>query len=139
MPCMSDALTLHLMITCCLIGLVWTVQVAVYPLFDRVGGDAFAQWHACYTARIGAVVGPLMLAEVGSGAWLLWAGGLGAGFWTSLGLLALVWLSTAVVQVPLHNRLSLGFEATTHRRLVCTNWLRTAAWTLRGICLLFCL
>lgn len=139
MPCMPDAFTLHLMITCTLIGLVWTVQVAVYPLFDRVGTDAFPQWHAGYTARIGAVVGPLMLAEVGSGTWLLWAGRRGAGFSISLGLLALVWLSTALVQVPLHNRLALGFAATTHRRLVRTNWLRTAAWTLRGICLLFCL
>lgn len=136
---MPGIFTLHLMLTCALIGLVWTVQVAVYPLFDRVGSDGFARWHEHYTTRIGLVVGPLMLAELGTGAWLLWRGGRDTGVLISLALLAIVWLSTALIQVPLHNHLSLGFDAATHRRLVCTNWLRTAAWTLRGICLLFCL
>ena len=38
----------------------------------------------------------------------------------------------ALVQVPLHRRLQGGFDAAAHRRLVRTNWLRTAAWTLRA-------
>lgn len=138
MPCMPDAFDLHLMITCALAGLVWTVQVAVYPLFDRVGLDSFKAWHAAYTTRIGWVVGPMMLAELGSGAWLFWTGRREMSFSISLALLAVVWLSTALVQVPLHQRLSNGFDASTHQRLARSNWLRTAAWTLRSICLLFC-
>jgi hypothetical protein len=48
-------------------------------------------------------------------------------------LLAVIWLSTFFAQVPLHARLAKGFDAVTHRRLVLSNWLRTAAWTGRGI------
>jgi hypothetical protein len=46
---------------------------------------------------------------------------------------ALVWLSTAFVQVPLHARLSAGFDTRAHRRLVATNWVRTLSWTARGL------
>lgn len=134
---MLDASNLHLLSTCALIGLVWTVQVAVYPLFDRTGQEGFSAWHAAYTARIGRVAGPLMLAELGSGLWLLGSGRREPLFMLSLALLGGIWLSTALVQVPLHQRLAQGFEAGTHRRLVRTNWLRTCAWTLRGLCLLF--
>ena len=123
------------MSTCALVGLVWTVQVAVYPLLDRIGAPGFAAWHAAYTTRIGRVAGPLMLAELGSGLWLLAAGRREPPFLISLALLGGIWLSTALVQVPLHRRLARGFDAQAHRRLVRTNWLRTCAWTLRGLCL----
>jgi hypothetical protein len=51
----------------------------------------------------------------------------------SLGLIGVNWLSTAIVQVPLHRRLEQGFEAGAHGRLVATNWVRTGAWTARGV------
>jgi len=53
-------------------GLIWTVQIVIYPLFDRVGRTAFAGWHEAYMRHIGYVVGPLMLVEAGTAAWLLW-------------------------------------------------------------------
>jgi len=52
--------------------------------------------------------------------------------WMGVGLLAVIWLSTALVQVPLHQRLGSGFDADVHARLVTSNWIRTVAWTLRG-------
>ena len=51
---------------------------------------------------------------------------------TALVLLLVVWGSTTFVQVPLHGRLARGLDATALRRLVLTNWIRTAAWTLRA-------
>jgi hypothetical protein len=48
-------------------------------------------------------------------------------------LLAAVWITTALVQVPLHRRLSAGYDEPTGRRLVRTNWVRTALWSLRGL------
>ena len=50
-----------------------------------------------------------------------------------MGLLAVIWLSTALIQVPLHQRLGGGFDAEVHSRLVTSNWIRTVAWTLRGL------
>jgi hypothetical protein len=46
-------------------------------------------------------------------------------------LLAGIWASTFLLQVPCHLRLSAGWDAATHRFLVDSNWIRTIAWTLR--------
>jgi hypothetical protein len=52
--------------------------------------------------------------------------------WAGLALLAVIWLSTAFLQVPRHRRLAEGFDCTAHRHLVTSNWVRTAGWTARG-------
>jgi hypothetical protein len=112
------------------------VQLAVYPLFGAMGPAGFVAYHRRYATRIGFVVLPLMLAEVGTAA-ALWLGGLrGPVFLGSLVLLATAWLSTAALQVPGHRRLAEGYEVATHRRLVRSNWLRTGVWTARTVLLL---
>ena len=40
--------------------------------------------------------------------------------------------STAFLQVPLHKKLTEGLDLAVVRRLVNTNWLRTAVWTIRA-------
>jgi len=80
------------------------------------------------------VVAPLMLVELGAAIWIA-IGGLAptALAWTGLALLALLWGSTFAVQVPLHARLTRGFDGAAHARLVATNALRTALWSIRGV------
>ena len=56
--------------------------------------------------------------------------------WAGLGLLAVVWLSTAVLQVPRHRALGLGFDQQAHRILVLSSWARTAARSTRGLLVL---
>ena len=51
-------------------------------------------------------------------------------------LLALIWLSTALLQMPRHRRLEGGYDEKTHHTLVLTNWIRTAGWSARSIILL---
>ncbi|MEM1060732.1 MAG: hypothetical protein AAGJ97_00240, partial [Planctomycetota bacterium] len=63
--------------------------------------------------------------------------GLTAVRWTGLALVGSIWLSTFLVQVPLHARLERGFDETAHRRLVGSNVWRTAAWTFRGLLVCF--
>jgi hypothetical protein len=41
---------------------------------------------------------------------------------------------TVAVSVPLHARLGEGYDDALARRLVATNWLRTAAWTAGTCC-----
>jgi hypothetical protein len=79
-----------------------------------------------------------MLGELATAAVLVWMGLRDPLFLGSLVPLAVVWISTAMVQVPLHDRLSGGFDALAHRRLVSTNAWRTTAWTLRGLALGAC-
>ena len=121
-----------------LVGLIWTIQIVHYPLFAAVGVDRFVAYEASHTRLITWVVGPVMLVEAATAglfvamrpasipAWIPWTG---------LGLVILIWISTAILQVPDHAKLANGFDATAHAHLVGTNWLRTIAWTARGVIL----
>lgn len=135
----AGLLVIQVAATWYLVGLCWLVQRVQYPLMARVGVDHFVGYESAHVARITPVVGPPMLLEAGS-AVALWLGGgaIAASpiYLATLPLLALVWLSTAFVQVPLHRKLSLAFDARAHASLVRSNWIRTAAWTLRGVLLL---
>ncbi len=131
---MTPLLATHASATWALVGLVWTVQLVQYPLFANVGTDAFPAFHARHARQITWVVGPLMLTELATAGLLVARGTRSPWLLASLVPLAVVWLSTWLVQVPLHDQLSRGFDADAHARLVATNWTRTAAWTLRGAC-----
>jgi len=41
-------------------------------------------------------------------------------------------LSTIFLQIPLHKKLSKGYEREVVRKLVATNWIRTIGWTVRA-------
>ncbi|MFM1749308.1 MAG: hypothetical protein RLZZ188_2974 [Verrucomicrobiota bacterium] len=123
-------LSMHAGATLFMTGVIWFVQVVHYPLLARAGTDGFAEHAREHARRTGWIVGPAMVAELILSLALAARGGAAA--WTGLGLLTVIWLSTALVQVPLHRRLQAGFEAETHRQLVRTNRLRTAAWTARA-------
>lgn len=112
-------------------GLIWLVQVVHYPLLARVGAAGYRDYQLAHQSLIALVVGPAMLAEAAC-AVLLLATRRDALTIAGAALLAVIWLSTALLQVPLHNQLSQGFDADVHARLVQTNWIRTIAWTARG-------
>ncbi len=129
----------HLTATLFLVGLIWVVQVVHYPLFARVGADHFHAYWRGHTRLITWLVAPAMFAELVTGV-LLFAvrpPGLSLPLLVlAFGLLLVNWLSTWLVQIPLHERLGRRFDPATIRRLVLTNWVRTAAWTLRGVLVL---
>ncbi|GAB5558847.1 MAG: hypothetical protein SynsKO_04940 [Synoicihabitans sp.] len=127
---------LQIAVTWALVGLIWTVQIVIYPQLATMRPDGFAEWHRAYTHRMGWVVGPLMLAEMGLATlWVLVAPGSTAA-WMGLSLVGVNALSTIALQVPIHRKLSRGWRAETIATLVATNWIRTAAWSIRGLILL---
>jgi len=128
----------HALSTCFMTGLIWFVQVVHYPLMALIGEAGYERYQLAHQRLTSLVVGPVMLLEAASAlVLLLRASQSGEAFramaYGGVGLLALVWLSTFAVQVPLHERLSRGFDARVHRRLVHTNWVRTFAWSARGL------
>lgn len=120
----------HLTATGLMAGVIWYVQIVGYPIFAQVGPAGFGRYHAEHATRTARVVIPAMLVEAASAAGLaVLAPGMATAL--SLFLLLVVWASTFAVQVPLHRRLSRGWDAAAARRLVATNWLRTLAWSAR--------
>lgn len=120
-------------------GLIWVVQIVVYPQFHDLGAGEFHAYHEAYMTRIGFVVIPLMLAEAGlAGAclWLGWRSRFRRQLLASAGLVAVAWASTFFVQAPMHVALrsSPDPEQWIHS-LVATNWIRTAIWTARSVLL----
>lgn len=118
-----------------MVGLIWFVQRVHYPAHSLVPAEAYVRYQAAHVSRTGPVVGPLMAAELLSTVWLCLATPPGVAAWlpwAGLGTVAINWASTALLQVPRHDRLSRGFDERAARTLVTTNWIRTAAWTAHG-------
>lgn len=133
---LAPLLLTHAAVTCAMTGLIWFVQIVHYPLMGEVGTAGFPAYALRHQKLTTCVVAPLMLIEAATALVILWA-------WrddpirlpqalVATGLLAVIWVSTFLVQVPQHRRLALGFDRATHRQLVRWNWARTVAWTIRA-------
>ena len=119
-----------------LVVLIWLVQVIIYPAFAEIPADRFARWHAGYTRGVTWIVAPLMFGQVILLIRLLVARPTWPVF-VALGMVATAWIATFAVAVPAHDQLqAAGVDADSIRRLVATNWIRTAAWTLAFLSLL---
>lgn len=127
-------------------GLIWVIQIVHYPLMNRVGEDNWLGYERSHMARITWIVAPAMLIEAGTCGLCLamvltdtlsadapaTAQGLHI---TLVLLLAIAWFSTWQLQVPAHTSLARGFTDSAHRKLVSSNWIRTAAWSARAVLL----
>ena len=128
-------LVLNLAGTAMMVGFIWTIQLLSYPMMAAVPADAFPAYEAAHTRRVTqtlAVIAPLEVVAAGGVALFVDA----VPTWLSVGagaLLAAIWVSTGLYYAPIHGRLATGFDPALHRRLVSTNWLRTIAWTVRGV------
>lgn len=121
-------------------GLIWVIQLVHYPIFDSIdSGEADQGWVRFanrHTTSISIVVGPLMLAEGITGLWLVAAppADTGRGLaLVALGLMGISYGVTAFVSAPIHGRMAERYDVELHRRLVATNWVRTAAWSTRAV------
>ena len=129
----------HVGATLYLVGLIWIMQNLVYPAMGYVGENGYAAYHNLHTSRITPVVAPVMIIELLTAIYFVYAPLDGIDyryFWFGLALVLVIWVSTFFVQVPLHEKLAQGFDAEIQNKLVLTNWIRTIAWSLRGALIL---
>lgn len=138
---LSLLLMLNLLFSAMLTGIIWMVQLVHYPGFLRVGREAGISYQRFHLDRMGWLIVPLMLAELALALWLLFTPMTFIVMeylnYAAFGLLILVWLVTFLRAVPLHRKLGKeGYEPATTRKLIKTNWWRTAAWSLRTLVLI---
>ncbi|WP_304049747.1 hypothetical protein [Jatrophihabitans endophyticus] len=98
-------------------GFQWTIRVVVYPQFSSVPDTAFPAYERRHQDRVSLAVGPLF-AFFGVAAVL--AVVIRPDAWTIIATAcyAAILLVTGLAAVPLHRRLSSGFEPAAHRRLL---------------------
>jgi hypothetical protein len=118
------------------LGQIWLVQIAIYPLFARVGEVDYIVYHRFYSSRI-----PLVVILPGFASFLLplalaWFGP-AVPTWMSVaniatGIAGL--LVTVGLEIPRHGRLEkTGKDDTTIDELIRYNWPRTASITLQAL------
>ena len=126
--------------TLAMVGLIWFVQVVHYPLFKRADRERFEKFAADHSRRTGLVVAPLMLVELISAMLLPY---FAPSFvspdeaWLGLIMIGAIWVSTFMIQVPLHQRLAHEYNSNAIRALVLTNWIRTIIWSGRAVLVLW--
>lgn len=120
----------HIIVTAMLVAIIWIIQVLHYPTFRFIDPDKEIEFHKFHTFSISPIVAPLMVAEL-----ILVSLGLYFDFSIlSIALLTIVvaiWLSTFLIQVPLHKELSNDYKSSIVERLIMTNWIRTICWTVK--------
>lgn len=116
-------------------GIIWFIQLVQYPFFSQVGKENFPQYHASHTFWITPVVAPAMILELFTSVFLIVYPPENIDsklIWLGLFLTLINWASTFFLQVPMHEKLSQGFDVEAHEFLVNSNWIRTIVWTLRS-------
>lgn len=138
MTTMKLILLTQVFATLFMVGLIWFVQIVHYPLYANVGRKQFPEYEALHNRMTTWVVGPAMLVELVTAVMLLKYSPNASSMlaWMGLGLLIVIWGSTAALSVPAHDVLTAGFDEGAYRKLVNTNWIRTFAWTARGVILM---
>lgn len=135
-------LLLHAAATLFMTGVIWFVQLVHYPFFAQAGDEDFTAYSERHSHRTTGVVAVPMIVELVTGLLLLF--GRPAGIpavlpWLGIVLLASIWASTALLQVPSHRVFAGGFDYRAWHRLVRGNWVRTIGWSARAtIVILMC-
>lgn len=131
---MNGWLVANLVGTAIMVGFIWTIQLLSYPMMAAVPAEGFVVYEQVHARRVTGLLALLAPLEVVAAAGVALFTDVPA--WLSIGagaVLVAIWVATAVFFAPLHGRLGDGFDPVLHRRLVSTNWLRTIAWTARGV------
>ena len=116
-------------------GVIWLVQLVHYPSFHFIDKERFKSFENFHARSITFIVFPLMLTE------LITCFVLDLPHpWKLLNIcgVLLLWLSTMLLSMPRHQRLSrYGYNHKITRELILTNWPRTIIWTLRSLILIY--
>ena len=125
--------TLHehaLAIDFAMFGLIWFVQVIVYPSFRFIEPDRFQDWHSIYCHRVSYFVLPLMTMQlIDSISSCFFVGDPSS--WLRLSSVIVAWTITFAYSAKRHETLSKkGKNQREIDSLIRMNWLRTLFWTI---------
>jgi len=121
--------TLRILVDFGLVVLIWMVQLLIYPNFAHYTHKNLLSWHRVYIKRLAGIVIPLMFTQVFVVGYQLYENKEIYTFLSAIPVV-LVWLSTFIQFVPLHNKISKGLEIEDSvQKLIHRNWIRTALWT----------
>ncbi len=113
-------------------GVAWFVQLVHYPTLAQLTKEQYNQYNELHFRPTTFITFPTMLLELISGAWILLDNpteGLFPWFVINLIVILIIWISTMVVQVPLHFKIAKDPTKKSINKLIQSNWLRTVLWS----------
>ncbi len=117
-----------------LTGIIWYIQVVHYPTFSRLYRAEFIRHHRFHIIRTAFVVAPLMMIELATSGYLVfYSETLLFYHITGLIIVVLIWLSTFLIQAPMHFKLQKGYDGELVKRLIDSNWIRTLLWSAKSL------
>ena len=119
-----------LIINAILVGVIIVTQLVSYPLFLEVEEIRFTNYHKKYTSRISIIVLPIMLAEIFITIYMIIVDASNQNILAGL-ILFIIWISTFILQVPIHNKISIKKDIELIHLLIRTNWIRTFLWIIK--------
>jgi hypothetical protein len=127
---LNDPTTLRLITDSAMLMLIWLVQLVIYPAFRSIEPARFIRWHHGYMRTFSFIVIPPMLLQAGLVA-VQCMRAPSLAHWISAAAVLVAWLITFSLSVPCHRQLQrTGNTPEWTDRLIHTNWIRTAAWSL---------
>ncbi len=127
------ALSLQLVSSLIMVGLIWVIQLVHYPSFHFINEGRFSKFESFHAKRISLIVVPVMVIELISAFLLLVTNtrALSQILYINMGIVLCLWLYTFFVSARIHQSLSYGYKKDQVILLVKSNWLRTILWTLK--------
>lgn len=129
---MSVIFLVHLLFAAFMTGVAWFVQLVHYPTLAQLNKEQYERYNELHLKPTTFITFPTMLFELISGAWILLddaPDNLFIWFTINLAMILIIWVSTMVVQVPLHFKIAGDPSKKSVRKLIRSNWLRTILWT----------
>jgi hypothetical protein len=132
---MDKLILIQLPISGALFLLIWFVQILHYPIFYFIDEKRFPESMVFHQKFISFLTLPLMLIELVLSVYAVYLNY--AWSYYVLGIVGLIWLSTFLVQVPLHNKLLAQKDHILIKKLIQSNWIRTWLWTLKTVIVVY--
>ena len=122
-----DLTTLNVLLNSILVGIILITQFVNYPLFKKIDQN-FEIIHKEYTTKMGYVVAPIMVLEAVTvfSMYIYYPKSNELVFITCLTII--IWLSTFLIQVPIHKTISFKKDSKKINKLISTNYIRTISW-----------
>ena len=115
-----------------LIAISIMVQFIIYPSFKNYPQSTFKSFHSAYTKKMLFIVGPIMILELLSTLYLV----IKNSFFLPTLIVALIWLTTFFLIVPIHQSLNYSFNIRNHKKLLRLNFVRSSFWVLKLLLIL---
>ena len=133
---MNSLLLIHFSTSLFMSGVIWIIQLVHYPSFRYISEVSFEDFCKFHVRSISFIVMPIMVTELATSLFLLYLN-FNMYLFINVVINFLIWISTFFLSVPLHEKLSSGYEIHTIDKLIATNWFRTILWNLKSLLLIY--